>query len=455
MRICRRWFWPGLVATGLFAALALWFGADSIEVDLKTRVLAGLKADYPWALVTLDGRNLTLSGIAPDPEAQAKAVAIARSRRGIGRVVDESVLIGVATPYLLSGEKTAEGIHLTGFVPNDELRSVIGGEVSGILPGIAVKDDMKLARGAPPGLAALAGFGTKMLSFFTVGQFDISDDGISLRGTALSPDDHLAAMETAASALPPDSRLTSLAIIPATITGDYRWSARFDGATVSLDGFSPEVDGTSVARLVRAKFGAATIENRLKPASGAIRGFESVASMLLQVLSRLDDGAVAVNGGVVSVEGEALTLAARVEILRKLADDLPAGYVGKAAVSLKPLADEVVPVAQCQADIDRLVADNSVRFEAGEASISPDSFGLMDRISYSARRCGNKMLEISVHADADAANPALAGRRAQALASYLQQSGIDPARLRLADAEHSPSGIDATDGQVGFIVLEH
>lgn len=454
MTIWKRWIWPGLVATSLFAALAVWFRADAIEIDLKSRVLAALKADQPWALVTLDGRDLTLSGIAPDAEAQAEAIAIAHSRSGIRRVRDGSVLIGVATPYLLSGEKSAEGIHLTGFVPNDALRGVIGGEVSGILPGIAVKDDMKLARGAPPGLAALAGFGTSMLSFFTVGQFDISDDGISVRGKALSPNDHLAAMAVAGNALPADSRLTSLTITPATISGDYRWNARFDGGIVSLDGFSPDIDGAAVAKAVRAKFGAVKIDNRLKPANGAIRGFESVASMLLQVLSRLDQGTVAVNGGVVSVEGEALTQAARVEIIRKLAEDLPAGYSGKATVTLKPVGEAVVPAAECQADIDTLMAGNPIRFESGEAALSPDSFGLLDRISYSVKRCASVILKVVVHPDAGSTDPDLTPRRAQALMRYLQQSGVDEARLRIADAGLIPSDADTADGRVGLMIVE-
>ncbi|PWV98806.1 BON domain-containing protein [Hoeflea marina] len=454
MKVWTRWFWPGLVATSLCAALALWFRADAIESDLKSRVLAALTADHPWALITLDGRDLTLSGVAPDAQAQAEAIAIAASTAGLRRLSNGSVLIGVAAPYLLSGEKTETGIHLTGFVPNDALRGVIGGEVSGILPGIPVRDDTKLARGAPPSLAALAGFGTRMLSYFTVGRFDISDDGISVRGMALSPDDHLAAMEAAASALPAGSRLTSLEITPATLAGDYRWSASADGGRVSLSGFSPDADGAAVARMVRAKFGAVTLDDALKPAVGAIRGFESVTSMLLQVLSRLDHGTVTVNGGAVRVEGEALTEAARIEIIRKLAEDLPAGYAGTATVSLRPVGDGDMTAAWCAGEIARLTDGNPIAFEPGEAGVSPDSFGQLDLISYSLRRCGNTLLEITAHPDAGSTDPGQAGRRAQALVAYLMESGIDPARLRVSDAAHAAGGGDAGAGGVGFAVIE-
>ncbi len=48
----------------------------SFKTIWTAKALGDLKAEHSWADVSLDGRDLTLKGIAPSPEAAAEALKI-------------------------------------------------------------------------------------------------------------------------------------------------------------------------------------------------------------------------------------------------------------------------------------------------------------------------------------------------------------------------------------------
>ena len=74
--MCRpwRWFW-GILPLALIVLLALYFKPAPIESDLSARAASDLAAaGHGWAEVSVDGRDLTLSGTAPS-EAETGIVA--------------------------------------------------------------------------------------------------------------------------------------------------------------------------------------------------------------------------------------------------------------------------------------------------------------------------------------------------------------------------------------------
>jgi hypothetical protein len=75
----RRWIWPGIFATLFLGALAVWFRAEPVETELTSLAGSALTSAHPWAQVELDGRDLTLTGVAPSEEAKAEAAKIALS----------------------------------------------------------------------------------------------------------------------------------------------------------------------------------------------------------------------------------------------------------------------------------------------------------------------------------------------------------------------------------------
>lgn len=691
----KKWIWPGLVTVALVTMLATWFNADTIENDLAAKARAALAAGHPWAEVALDGRDLTLRGMAPDEQAQADALSLASAAYDVRVATNASILIPEQKPYRLSGEKTAEGITLSGFVPNEAARKRIIETMTAAMPGLAITDTMTLARGAPDGLDALAGFGARQFTRFSTGRFDITDTAVSVEGRALTPDDYEAALRGVAEAVPANGTLSSADIEPAPLGGDFVWSAAWNGSELILDGYAPD-PGTRSAIEARARqlLPSATIENRLRIASGApeefpaltdfalaqlpllsagkaglanaalsiegtalgvaefgsvtaalggklpagmtigaqsieppvaagpygfaaeragneivltgfapdealragivsmaqaanpganvidrlaiatgvpdgmdwlaatgeaVRaigdftkgraaisgtvfsvegetaddaafsraqalvtgplgggltmgssdiglpkispytwsaarsadgsvtldgfvpaeavkianadlagvklgavaiadgqklgagapgGFEAATSVALQAISRLDESIASITGTTLSVTGVALSQSARDDIARTLASDLPEGWTGAADISVKAAPEAALTTDACQQALSGLVNTNTVLFEPGQAVIRADSFGLLDRISYTVRACGSARVEIAGHTDSDGSdetNQALSETRAKAVADYLAAAGVDVARLETVGfGESQPVADNAT-----------
>lgn len=83
----------GLVCFVLLAILTIVLAGGWIEDDLTARANDDLKAvgGLEWASVTLDGRDATLSGNAPDADSAKKALDVVAEVWGIRVVNDETV----------------------------------------------------------------------------------------------------------------------------------------------------------------------------------------------------------------------------------------------------------------------------------------------------------------------------------------------------------------------------
>lgn len=136
-----KWFWPGMTWTAALTALALWFGADRVETDIATRTGAAL-APFVWTGLDVDGRDVTLKGIAPDPEAQSAAQDALANVWGIREITDLTSVLPLVSPYALQIRKSADGIILSGSVPDNDVRDRIMTAAESAAPGIPLDDQM-------------------------------------------------------------------------------------------------------------------------------------------------------------------------------------------------------------------------------------------------------------------------------------------------------------------------
>ena len=342
MRNWKLWIWPGLAAVGCLTALAIWFRVDFVEKDLTSRALGALRQDHAWAHVMLDGRDLTLTGLAPDETSQVAALELARTVYGVRIATNASILLPVESPYQLSAEKTADGVVLSGFVPNEAARARIVAELSENLPGIAISDQMKLARGAPDDLLSLTGYGLSAFPRFSTGAMEISGSSLRITGQALTPDDHEAALSVLSASPPTGAVVESIDITPAALTGAYAWSAEIAQDRLTLSGFvaDPDMrDGIlAAAKAIRPDL---DVDDQMRFASGVPEGVDMAmaAEMGLSLLAYMTEGTASVTGKVLDVSGQAVDAAAFHRIQEALSGPLEGGLVlgtsdiGVAAVS--------------------------------------------------------------------------------------------------------------------------
>lgn len=191
-----------LAALVVFAATVF---APRIEADIGERtaqVLASAGKDF--VEVSVDGRDVTVTGAAPSDTDREEVVSLANGLRGVRLVRDEmTVLDPPVSPFTFSATIGEDGVSLSGFVPDETTKSALADQAQSLF-GDAVTDETIIARGVPDeawGDAVAAGLG--QLAALSEGELVVEDTTLSLTGS-LASEEEAAALESALIAgLPP------------------------------------------------------------------------------------------------------------------------------------------------------------------------------------------------------------------------------------------------------------
>jgi hypothetical protein len=195
---CQRWLW-GVVPLLILCWLAVHFEHGRIEQDLAERGgLALSNSGYSWAVAASEGRDVVLSGRAPDEDESGKASDKLRTTWGVRLVDNRADLLERAENYVWAANRRGQRIRLTGYAPSLATRQVIIGVVRANFPGFEIVDRTRLARGVPPLDTWLAGISFALRQLASLKRGDVRLDGLTLTvagprpaplkvGTALSP----------------------------------------------------------------------------------------------------------------------------------------------------------------------------------------------------------------------------------------------------------------------------
>jgi OOP family OmpA-OmpF porin len=414
-------------------AFAAWTSTEPVEGEIAARSNAAVKdVVLDKKRVTVAGRDITFSAEAFSPEGRRGAVSTVETAQGVRLVNDETRLVPEAKPFVWSAERDVVRVTLAGSAPLPQVKGRLVEAAKAGLGNVEVADQMTLSRGAPASFDAAALLLLDQIGKLKDGKITLSDDKVSLSGMARD----LGGREAIAAALKnlPEGFSVAVNDIKAP---PYIFQAYKDpvASTLTLTGNVPggNVHADVVAAAGRKFFGEKVVDN-LKDSVGAPASFAAVVVPALGALSRLSTGTLVVADREVKLSGDALYDAAAAQIRAGLGASLPPNWQYKAEITVKPPAAPVDNTV-CQQLFADLLAKARIRFESGKADLSPDSLGLLDRLTETALRCPTANIEIAGHTDADGdatQNQTLSEKRAQAVADYLVRGGLPANRFTAA-----------------------
>jgi outer membrane protein OmpA-like peptidoglycan-associated protein len=183
-----------------------------IEQDIAGRVNTGLaEQGLLWADVAVNGRDVELSGVAPDAEAKAKALDVAAHVFGVSKVQDNLSVAGEVSGTAVSGtvvtmdstreiaeEAKAAGLYtlqiakdgdavvLSGNVPDEASKDVLVKLAETHYGAGNVKsDDLKVVKGAPAGWRSAVGAVLMHIANMEHASVMISGTEVMVSGTVL------------------------------------------------------------------------------------------------------------------------------------------------------------------------------------------------------------------------------------------------------------------------------
>ncbi len=300
-----KWWW-GLPILAVLWLLTGFFRNEPINADLTKRTSDFAAASHPWARASFDGRDATLTGTAPSPEARAQAAAAIDNIRGVRLVNDGSTVLAEARPWTWGATRDNNRITLSGFVPDAATKTKLVADARAAVPNAEVIDQMQIARGVTPVFGAATAYSFSQIARFTDGKAALSDTTLTVSGTAPNPDVYTQAL---AAGIPQGFAPASKLEVGLPTVRPYVWQAQKAGSAITLTGLAPSAEAkTAIAAAARNAAPDATVTDQMRLAAGAPNGFQGMTTAAFQHLAGLSNGTASLNDAAYTIAGAAPTV---------------------------------------------------------------------------------------------------------------------------------------------------
>jgi len=326
---------PSYWLLGVVPIAALSWGAvqlqhEDIQNDLARRTSEALKrAGLTWATPHVAGRDVVLTGKAPEERGPMLAEGYARNVWGVRVAYNRSGLIEHVANYHWSAASDGSGrLRIAGDVPSEQARRALLETAKAAFPSATVSDGMRLARGSVDHDAWLAGakFSLQTLAGLKRGEVELAALDLSMRGEAASSKAYRQTRTALAQQRPRGVGLAEEKIsLP--VARPYVWNARKGGDGILIEGYAPadDVRGRLVAK-AKSLFGKMSFSDRTDIAAGAPDGWEKAVVIALQQLAQLKSGDVAFSGRDLTFTGEAADEQVATAVRRTLKLEIPQNF---------------------------------------------------------------------------------------------------------------------------------
>ncbi|MEO1066008.1 MAG: OmpA family protein [Pseudomonadota bacterium] len=279
---------------------------ESFE-NLASFGIARLGAMDEGSVSTFD-ETISVSGTASDP------VQFAELKSVLGPNAPDDIEIGSValdvakvSPYNFSAVRSTDGVILSGTIPSDDMRSKLVDAARGLDAG-PVEDRLVLGAGEPESFETAAVYAVEHLNRFSEGSALISDDKMSIEGTA--KDATLYDAARASVKTPPSGYEVSFSRIGLPVAKPYTFSAIRNGDEIVLSGNVPNQDVRRAFVSAAEELDGDTVTDQMTRAAGEPDGFGKAANYAIAQLDRFSDGSVLIRDTAIAIDGTAKDAAA-------------------------------------------------------------------------------------------------------------------------------------------------
>jgi OmpA-OmpF porin, OOP family len=453
------------VLTAALCYVAATVKAPQIQEDIRSRTAAVIAPQDPKVEVIVDGRFVTLRGLAASEAAKTQHLGTADGVYGALGPTDALWLAAAQkASHYLSAQKSADGsVILAGIVPTAAARDDIITAAAGVFKGaltnrIAVSDaaDGEALPPAPDGLGALAALDKGML-LLTPAAVTLSGstgsqpvvaasaaleakEGAPWRVFVAGPAQSGAAALTVAKT--PDGSVEARGAVSSEAAKASIVQALGAGGLKVVDLLTVQSEGLPADWDKRALAGASAVTKldwgnlALDADKSLLRGAGPQGEMSA---IRADLGDSWTKDLIVRAETAAPDTQAEMEKLRASRDALAAqvAKLTEEAAKYAVIETATAPApataekASCESAVGALLADDAIRFDPNSAEISKSAYGLIKKLADAARPCVDSnalALVISGHTDnqgSPKSNQDLSQRRAETVRKAFGALGLN------------------------------
>lgn len=179
----------GMVVFATLVVLTVSYCAPHIQKDLQLKTEKALKEqNLHWANVSVDGRDVTLSGTAPT-ESQKQAVeTITRNVWGTTNISNNIAVADAVEPYTMTINADGSQLNLQGWVSDTETRDAILRRAHNAFGQANVIAELEYGSGQPAGWSNAVGHMLDNLSTLQRGKASFENTRIEISGRGTNPE---------------------------------------------------------------------------------------------------------------------------------------------------------------------------------------------------------------------------------------------------------------------------
>ena len=172
----------GILALIVILLIAVPIYTSKIPQKLTQKIQKNLQKNaLPWVAVRAEGRDVTLSGIAPTIESHQKAVEITEQTRWV-RLVHDKISPTVITPYSMSIKYRVKELIFKGYMPSKESMDELFKNVTKNYPTFKIIKEVDIGTGEPKEWKSLVLGISLLLKKLDLGVVNIVDREITFSG---------------------------------------------------------------------------------------------------------------------------------------------------------------------------------------------------------------------------------------------------------------------------------
>jgi OmpA-OmpF porin, OOP family len=453
--------WAALMAGLLYMSVAV--KAPQIQEDIRSRTAALIAPQNPKVDVIVDGRFVTLRGLAANETAKSQHLATANDVYGALGPTDALTLAAAAkASHYLAAEKSADGsVVLSGVVPTAAMRDEISAAATGVFKeAVANRIAVSDAAGSENLPSAQQALGA--LATLDRGLLLLTPASVTLSGAAGSAE--TAAASTALEAKEGAAWRVFVTGPPLGAAAELTAAKTPDGRIEARGAVSNEAARAALLQTLGAG-GAKVIDQLSVQSTGLPEDWDKRALAGASAMTKLDWGSLSIDAEKSSLRGagpqgemgairgdlgdtwtkdlivraETADPDAQAEMdkLRASRDELEAQLAKlmdasrNAPIETAAAAPASAGRAGCESAIGKLLEGDAIRFDPNSAEISQGAYGLIKKLANAAKPCVQSSalaLVISGHTDnqgSPKSNLELSKRRAETVRKAFAALGLN------------------------------
>ena len=446
----------GIVA---FAALCWWaiYAGPSSAGKIEARRAADVQRvlsqpDYRWAMASVDGQTVTLTGIAPTTELKNRASRLVLQASGRGgpfwggvkTVIDETELAPPVEVYRFEAELFNSRVKLTGHVPSINARDRLLErlEKEGFW-GDDVVNELEFADGVPEGdWIGAADLGLSQLVRLGKGNVDLTDRRLFLKGEAESSAVRLQVIKRMTQ--PPSGYTADV-----DLSGTAIWSAQIEGDRLTLTGAVPDAAiRTELVELSGRFFDGEIINSQIiRPMED--REWVTGVRMALPNFLQFRRGEISYMGQTLIIRGQASQ-----SVIDFLYEDIVRiGTLVDFRLVMEPTSPDLKSLANltdadsagpelCREALSEALDLGGISFRYGDEALNRESGEVLDGVEAVLKACPNDVLEVSAFTHIDRqriAGKQLTEARQRTVSDYFIARGVPLSQIELTDVDFGQS----------------